>query len=122
MPCFNHGEFVREAVCSVQAIGRGDVELIVVDDGSTDARTAEEMVKLAGEGIQVIRRANRGLAAARNAGIEAARGEYIFPLDADDRMRADWIDKAIRILDSEVTVGVVYGDAQCFGTRVDRWR
>lgn len=122
MPCFNHGAFVREAVDSIRAIGRSDVELIVVDDGSTDARTAEEMDKLAGEGIQVIRQANRGLAGARNAGIEAARGDYIFPLDADDRMRGDWIDRAMRLLDSDAAVGIVYGDAQCFGTRADCWR
>ncbi len=122
IPCFNHGEFVREAVGSVRALSHDDIELIVVDDGSTDMRTHEAVNELTAEGVHVIRQANKGLAAARNAGIEAARGEYIFPLDADDRMRAGWMDRAIHTLDADAAVGVVYGDAQCFGARTDRWR
>ena len=46
IPCFNHGEFLPEAVASVTGMGRQDVELIVVDDGSTDDRTGKEMEKL----------------------------------------------------------------------------
>jgi glycosyltransferase involved in cell wall biosynthesis len=121
MPCFNHGEFLAEAVASVIGIGRDDVELIVVDDGSTDERTRRELNKLVAQGTRVIRQENKGLAAARNAGILASQGEYIFPLDADDRMRSGWIGQGIRILDSDPQVGVVYGDAQCFGERSDRW-
>jgi glycosyltransferase involved in cell wall biosynthesis len=121
MPCFNHGEFLPEAVESVNNIKRNDIEVIVVDDGSTDERTRKEMDALCAHGIKVIRQENKGLAAARNAGILASQGEYLFPLDADDRLRGDWIDRGIGILDSDPQVGVVYGDAQCFGTRADRW-
>jgi glycosyltransferase involved in cell wall biosynthesis len=117
MPCFNHGEFLPEAVASVTGLGRQDVELVVVDDGSTDKRTSEEMDKLKARGIKVIRQENKGLSAARNAAIVASRGEYIFPLDADDRMRSGWIDRAIEILDSNPKVGVVYGDTALFGLR-----
>jgi glycosyltransferase involved in cell wall biosynthesis len=122
VPCFNHGEFLPEAVASVTAVGRKDIELIVIDDGSTDQRTREEVQRLEAQGIKAILQENKGLAGARNAAIREARGEYIFPLDADDRMRADWIDAAIQVLDSQPKVGVVYGDAQCFGTRTARWR
>ena len=73
------------------------------------------------QGIKVIRQENKGLAAARNVGVLASQGEYLFPLDADDRLRSGWIDRGIGILDSDPEVGVVYGDAQCFGTRTDRW-
>src|SRR5579864_5975127 len=121
IPCFNHGEFLPEAVASVVALKRHDVELIVVDDGSTDERTGPEMDKLVAQGIKVIRQANKGLAAARNTGIMASQGEYIFALDADDRLRAGWMDRGIRILDSDPKVGVVYGDTECFGIRVGRW-
>jgi glycosyltransferase involved in cell wall biosynthesis len=121
IPCFNHGEFLAEAVASVTDIGRDDVELIVVDDGSTDERTRREVDKLVAQGIKAIRQENKGLAAARNAGILASQGEYIFPLDADDRLRPGWIDRGIRILDSDPQVGAIYGDAQCFGERSDRW-
>ncbi len=58
------------------------------------------MGALCAHGIKVIRQENKGLSAARNAGIAASQGEYIFPLDADDRMRIGWIDRAIGILDS----------------------
>jgi glycosyltransferase involved in cell wall biosynthesis len=121
IPCFNHGEFLREAVCSATAIERDDIEIIVVDDGSTDERTRKEMDALPAPGIKVIRQENKGLAAARNAGIAIARGEYILPLDADDRLRPGWVDHGIRILESNPQVGVVYGDAECFGTRTGRW-
>jgi glycosyltransferase involved in cell wall biosynthesis len=121
MPCFNHGEFLAEAVASVTNIKRPDIELIVVDDGSTDERTRKEMETLSALGIKVIRQDNKGLGAARNAGISASWGEYIFPLDADDRVRPGWIDAGINTLDRNPQVGVIYGDAQCFGTQTDRW-
>jgi glycosyltransferase involved in cell wall biosynthesis len=122
MPCYNHGEFVVEAVESVTNLRRQDFELIVVDDGSTDERTLIEIDKLRTNGIKVIRQENKGPAGARNAGIRASQGKYLFPLDGDDRLRSGWIDHAIGILDSDPGVGVVYGDAQCFGTRTHRWQ
>ena len=80
IPCFNHGEFLPEAVCSATAIEREDVELIVVDDGSTDEPTRKEMDALAAQGIRVIRQGNKGLAAARNAGdCDFKRGIYPSP-------------------------------------------
>ena len=121
MPCFNHGEFLPEAVASVKNIQLDDIELIVVDDGSTDELTRAEVDKLTAGGTKIVRQENTGLGATRNAGILASCGEYIFPLDADDRMRAGWIETAISILDSDPRVGVVYGDAQCFGTETHRW-
>jgi glycosyltransferase involved in cell wall biosynthesis len=121
IPCFNHGEFLPEAVASVAQIGRDDVQLIVVDDGSSDERTGQELRKVMAQGINVIRQDNKGLAGARNAGILASQGKYIFPLDADDHLRAGWIEHGITILDSDPQVGVIYGDAQCFGTHAGRW-
>src|SRR6267378_7781475 len=115
IPCFNHGEFLPEAVASVTNIKRNDIETIVVDDGSTDERTRKEMDALPVQGIKVIRQENKGLAAARNAGIAISRGEYILPLDADNRLRSDYIEHGIRILDANPQVGVVYGDAEYIG-------
>jgi glycosyltransferase involved in cell wall biosynthesis len=122
IPCFNHGEFLPEAVASVQNAKRDDVELIVVDDGSTDERTRKEMDALAGRGIRVLRQDNKGLAAARNAGIAASTGEYILPLDADNRVRLRFFERGKRILGSDRKVGVVYGDAQFIGERTGRWQ
>jgi glycosyltransferase involved in cell wall biosynthesis len=121
MPCFNHGEFLPEAVASVKKMQRDDVEIVVVDDGSTDEGTRKVIDGLSGQNINVIRQENLGLAAARNTAVKASQGEYILPLDADDRLRSGWMEGAIAILDSQPKVGVIYGDAQCFGTRTDRW-
>ncbi len=121
IPCFNHGEFLPEAVASVVAAKRDDVELIVVDDGSTDERTRTGMGRLGKQGITVIRQGNQGLAAARNAGILASKGDYIFPLDADNRLRPAYIEHAMRILDGNPQVGVVYGDAEYIGARAGLW-
>jgi glycosyltransferase involved in cell wall biosynthesis len=121
IPCFNHGEFLPEAVDSVTSIPRNDVELIVVDDGSTDERTAKEMAALSAQGIHVIRQENKGLSAARNTGVHASKGQYILPLDADDRLRPAYIEHSVRILDANPKTGVVYGDAQFFGIRTERW-
>ncbi|HEV2223907.1 MAG TPA: glycosyltransferase [Candidatus Acidoferrales bacterium] len=123
IPCFNHGEFLPEAVASVVASPeRDDVEIIVVDDGSTDERTIKEMDALSASGIHVIRQQNKGLAAARNAGIAASKAEYIFPLDADDRIRPGCLEHGIQILDANPKVGIVYGDGEYFGVRTGRWK
>ncbi|MGA9913812.1 MAG: glycosyltransferase [Paraburkholderia sp.] len=122
VPCFNHGEFLQEAVASVINIRRHDLELIVVDDGSTDERTRKEMDVLSGQGIKIIRQENKGLAAARNAGILVSQGEYILPLDADNRLRPGYIEHGIRVLDANPHIGVVYGDAEYIGMRTGRWR
>jgi glycosyltransferase involved in cell wall biosynthesis len=121
IPCFNHGQYLPEAVASVEAAGRDDVEMIVVDDGSTDERTLQEMGVLASRGIRVIRQENRGLAAARNAGIRAARGELILPLDSDNRIREAYLVEGVKILREAPDVGVVYGNAEYFGERTGIW-
>jgi glycosyltransferase involved in cell wall biosynthesis len=121
IPCFNHGAFLGEAVQSVAQLKRADVELIVVDDGSTDACTQNEMRKLKAAGIRVIQQENKGLAGARNAGIAASSGGYILPLDADNRVRGEYIERAIAILSTNPHVGVVYGDAEYFGIKGGRW-
>lgn len=82
---FNAADSIEQAVRSVARQAIPPLEHIVVDDGSTDG-TGDILSRLADEypNLRVIRQANRGAAAARNAGIEAARGKYIAFLDSDD--------------------------------------
>jgi glycosyltransferase involved in cell wall biosynthesis len=86
IPCYNQARFLPEAIDSVLRQTYPDVDVIVVDDGSTD-ETSNVVARY--QGIEAIRQENRGLAAARNRGLEASRGAYVLFLDADDRLRPD---------------------------------
>ncbi|MBK0401907.1 glycosyltransferase [Adhaeribacter sp. BT258] len=81
IPCYNHGAFLPDALESVRRQDYPNLEIIVVDDGSTDnTRTvAENSPK-----VQYIYQTNKGLSAARNAGIRHSKGQYLLFLDADD--------------------------------------
>lgn len=126
IPCYNQGNFLEEAVQSVLNSDSDEYEIIIVNDGSTEAETLQvfenlEQVFSDHPKITVIYQANSGLSAARNTGIQRARGEYILPLDADDKIRPHYLTKASEILDSHPDVGVVYPYAQLFGERSGLW-
>jgi glycosyltransferase involved in cell wall biosynthesis len=113
IPCFNYARFIREAVDSALAQTVPPLEVIVIDDGSTDG-TPEVMATYASDPrVRYLGQENRGLSAARNAGIHAARGEFIALLDADDRWKPE---KLSRQLDkfTEETVGLVYCGREVF--------
>ncbi|UCE30070.1 MAG: glycosyltransferase family 2 protein, partial [Burkholderiales bacterium] len=83
MPAYNHEAYVAEAIAS--ALGQPiDLELVVVDDGSTD-RTAEIVAAIDDPRIRLVRQANAGSHAAINRGIALARGRYVSILNSDDR-------------------------------------
>src|SRR5712691_7353690 len=82
--CFDDGATLREAVDSARA--QEPVELVVVDDGSTDAGTLDVMRGLEAEGVLVVHQPNAGLPAARMAGVHATSAPYVSPLDADDEL------------------------------------
>jgi glycosyltransferase involved in cell wall biosynthesis len=85
IPCFNHARFLPEAIESALAQTYPAVEVVVVDDGSTD-----ESAAVAGcYPVILLRQANSGLSSARNAGLAASTGEVVIFLDADDRLRPD---------------------------------
>jgi hypothetical protein len=82
IPSYNYGRFVGEAVDSVLAQSYPNVEVVVIDDGSTDD-TRERLAKY-GARISYVYQDNTGMSGARNAGIRMARGEFVGLLDADD--------------------------------------
>jgi glycosyltransferase involved in cell wall biosynthesis len=84
IPCFNDGRYLPEALQSVFAQTLQPIEILVVDDGSTDFATVKLLQTLDMPKAKVIRQENRGLSAARNKGIHSAAGKYIYFLDADD--------------------------------------
>jgi glycosyltransferase involved in cell wall biosynthesis len=126
VPCYNHGKFLGEAIDSVLRSDFRQYEIIVVNDGSTDPYTVEvfkEMERrfLHDPRVSFVHQANTGLSAARNKGIAAAKGEYVLPLDADNRIRPQYMSRAVEVLDSNRDVGVVYAYADLFGERSGVW-
>ena len=108
IPCYNQGDFLPSAIKSVREQTYGPVELIVVDDGSTDdthsiARSL---------GAIVISQENKGLSQARNVGLAAARGEFIVMLDADDELLPDAVAIGVEALVSSPHAAAVVGNCQ----------
>lgn len=119
IPCFNQGAFIGEAIASVRAQTSGDFEIVVVDDGSTDANTAAALDALPSPGVEVLRTTNRGLPAARNHAAAHAHGAVFCALDADDRLAPRWFEKAIAVLDAQPDVAFVSHWLETFGD--ERW-
>ncbi len=117
VPAYNVGEYLEKCVASVAAQTCQDWELILVDDGSTDGVTGALCDRLAreqGARARVIHQVNGGLGAARNAGMEAAQGEYLVFVDSDDYIAPDLLARLSSRID------VTHCDLYTFGFRVDK--
>jgi len=100
IPCFNQGQYLAAALDSVQAQTHPTWECIVVNDGSSDCTTAvAEHYSRGDRRIRLVTQENRGLSAARNAGIALARGHYLQFLDADDWIAPDKLERQLKALD-----------------------
>ncbi|MFH0921152.1 MAG: glycosyltransferase family A protein [Fibrobacterota bacterium] len=112
IPTFNRKELTEHAVRSVLAQTFRDYELIVVDDGSTDG-TADPLAALFPQELTLLRQENRGVSAARNAGIRASHGEWIAFLDSDD----EWLPRKLEL---QMAYLSVYPEWRICQTR-ERW-
>lgn len=126
IPCFNDGELVTEAIASISE--EEPVEVVVVDDGSTDPDTVARLEALDADGVRVVRQpVNGGLGAARTAGVAATSAPYVFALDADDLLEPGALTAMADILDRDPRTGFVWGDYILFGAKggsyraPDRW-
>jgi glycosyltransferase involved in cell wall biosynthesis len=106
IPNYNHARFVRFAIDSALAQTYSDIEIIVVDDGSTDNSRA--VLEEYGERIRAIFQANAGLSGARNTGVAAATGEYIALLDADDTIEPNYTQRMLEALGRDPQADGVY--------------
>ncbi|WP_300327458.1 glycosyltransferase family 2 protein [Accumulibacter sp.] len=110
IPTYNYAYRLPRALDSVLAQQAADVELIVVDDGSTD-QTSDVLAAYRGRypGLGVLCQANAGAGAARNTGIRAARGSYVLLLDADDQLARDALTSLRAVLAAHPGVGMIIG-------------
>ncbi len=109
IPCFNHARFLPEAIESALAQAGAPIEVIVVNDGSTDATSA---VAQRYPTVRLVEQPNRGLSAARNAGLADAEGTYVVFLDADDRLLPGAVGVALAHAERDGSVALVAGRCQ----------
>jgi glycosyltransferase involved in cell wall biosynthesis/GT2 family glycosyltransferase len=98
IPCYNDGRFLRRCLQTVWNQTLRPDQVLVVNDGSTEKTTLKILRNLA-TSVTIIDQENRGLAAARNAGIRNARGKYIYFLDADDEIAPECLAKLSALLE-----------------------
>ncbi len=115
IPCYNHARFLAESVDSVKQQTYKNVEIIVVDDGSTDDT---KVVSESLPGIRYIYQANRGLSAARNTGFQNSQGDYLVFLDADDYLYPD----ALRINAEYLQQNPAWAFVSGWHDKVDEWK
>ena len=107
IPAYNYAQYLAEAIDSVLAQTYEPIEVIVVDDGSTD-NTPQILAHYA-DRIRAIRQRNQGESVARNTGISAARGEMIALLDADDTWEKTALTDLVAVLKQATDIGLVFG-------------
>lgn len=110
IPCYNKSEWIQEAIDSCLNQTYPNLEIIVIDDGSTD--NSLEIIKSYGDKIIWEQGQNRGANYSRNRGFALSRGEYIQYLDADDYLLPEKIEKQVRCLEN-TDANLVYGNVIC---------
>ena len=116
IPCYNDGPTLSETLQSVLAQDE-PTEIVIVNDGSTDPDTLALFTEIAAQGVKIVHQENRGLSAARMAGVAVTSAHYILPLDADDVLLPKAIRQLADALDGNPEAGVAYGDYEMFGER-----
>jgi glycosyltransferase involved in cell wall biosynthesis len=120
VPCFGQARFLRDALESALSQTYLWIEVVVVDDAAPDGGMAEAISREFGVGF--VRTARTlGPGGARNAGIASGSGEYVLPLDADDILAPDYVERAVALLEGRPEAGVVYCKVQAFGTGAWSW-
>ncbi len=121
MPCFNAAAHILRGVSSALAQTIADIELIVVNDGSTD-ESLQILKTIKDSRLKIINQPNRGVSAARNRGIEKARGDCIAFLDTDDTWRSTCLEKLYSALKSCPTAALSYCGWQNLGLPGGKWK
>ena len=122
VPCFNQGHYLKDALGNLSSAPNPFYEVIIVNDGSTDPETIKVLQNLANQGFTVLNQENKGLAGARNTGIDSALGEYIVPLDSDNKLRLEVVRECMEMMDADASIDVMYGNGMFFGESSGIWK
>jgi glycosyltransferase involved in cell wall biosynthesis/GT2 family glycosyltransferase len=122
IPCYNYGRFLDGAIKSVLDQTYKNIEIIIIDDGSTDPDTISHLDCIQYPKTTIIRQNNQGLAEVRNTGFRIARGSYVCCLDPDDFLEPEYLKKTVSILEKNKRLGSAYSWVQCFGEKNDVWK
>ena len=106
IPCFNDADFIEQSVQSAIDQTYQNKEIIVIDDGS-DQKTKEVLKNIEPKIDKLIIQENLGVVIARNNGIEAAKGEFILTLDSDDYFEPGFLEKSVKIMKEDHSIGMV---------------
>ena len=121
MPCYNDGKYIQESIASVKAQTYKNWELIIIDDGSDDEETINIINSIQDERVTILHTDHLRPAGARNHGIKNAKGKYILPVDSDDTIDETYMEKAVKALEANKNLGVVYCEADLFGEQSGKW-
>ena len=125
IPCFNNENTIIETIESVLKQSYSSIEMIIVNDGSTDQ--SEQVICAYIESkkitnITVINQVNAGPSASRNCGATKATGEYLMFLDADDLLASTYIDTCISKLKEDKSLNIVYTAGEYFDAKKGKWK
>ncbi len=124
IPVYNAEKYVKEAIQSALDQTYKNIEVICADDCSTDDSVGEinSLVKKF-DNVKLFKlEKNSKTSAARNLAIANSNGEYILPLDADDKIHPEYVAKAIKVFEKDRSIGVVYCKARKFGASDKPWK
>ena len=113
IPFYNGASFLREAIESVLSQEYSNIQIIAVDDGSTD-QSVEQILSINDSRIKIIKQQNAGAAEARNTGVQAASGDYLCFLDADDVWDKNKLKLQIQALEENEGVNMIFGQVKEF--------
>lgn len=117
--CYNEGKLIYEAIESVLSQTYKNLEIIVVNDGSTDEKTLEVLSSIKNEKITIFHKDNGNVSSARNFGVKQCKGDFFIPLDADDKLHPEFVEKTFDIIRLDEKIAAVSSYAQLFGKKND---
>lgn len=118
VPAYRAAPYIKEALDSVIPQVGQNVEIIVINDGSPDTETLEEVLSVYRDRIIYLKQENRGVSGARNAGILAARGEWLAFLDADDVWMPNYLQAQLAFVRANPDIDMVFPNSVYFGDTV----